>query len=67
MTFEYPEEVAYALSAESEARYEDNERLRALLREAWMLTGDAQLPAYLRDFHNRLDAQAYDLGLRLPR
>ena len=43
------------------------QRLRALLREAWMLTGGADAPVYLREFHDRLDAQAYELGLRLPR
>ena len=43
------------------------ERLQATLREAWMLTGRDDSPAHLRDFHDRLDAQAYELGLRLPR
>jgi hypothetical protein len=46
---------------------EANERLRALLREAWMLTGGDQSPTYLQEFHDRLDAQAHALGLRLPR
>ena len=43
------------------------EQLRAMLREAWMLTGGEDAPAHLKQFHDRLDAQAYELGLRLPR
>ncbi len=42
------------------------ERLQAALREAWMLTGGDEAPAHLKEFHDRLDAQAYELGLRLP-
>lgn len=52
---------------EIEHRDWEIERLRALLREAWMLTGGNEAPAYLRKFHDKLDAQAYELGLRLPR
>ena len=43
------------------------ERLQSALREAWMLSGRDEVPDSLREFHNRLDAQAYELGLRLPR
>jgi len=52
---------------EIEHRDFEIERLRALLREAWMLTGGDRSPAYLKEFHDRVDAQAYELGLRLPR
>jgi hypothetical protein len=62
------ERVSVSRMIEDKARLMGEvERLRALLREAWMLTGGEQSPAHLREFHDRLDAQAYELGLRLPR
>lgn len=54
-------------ASEIEALCRRNRELLAMLREAWMITSDPQSPGYLREFHNRLDAQAMELGLRLPR
>lgn len=43
------------------------EKLRALLVESWALTGAVQSNSALRAFHEKVDAQANELGLRLPR
>lgn len=54
-------------TATAQKAADDIELMRGLLREAWMITAGDRSPSYLREFHDRLDARAHELRLRLPR